>query len=290
MRSAIITTYQSSKTIAYALESIKDFVDSVCIVDGRWSKDADGISTALSPFYYQQKQIVNEKSYLKLIENIENVIPSFSTDETIRICDSYKHLFKNFHIIVNKERRVRETDARTQGLKHILSLSQKSDWIYLVDSDEIWTTDLKKEIAEIENDLSDDRPYNIQMNAKVFINLKQFYYSDYMRGFKNCSMICDFFSAANTIPYYKQLPKIRENSAGIPADCLHRTKSYFLHYSIPSPTYHFLKSLCYGAYGLQAFLKNTESNNSSPYYMEYFGSDRKIEDEESSELIELGFK
>lgn len=44
------------------------------------------------------------------------------------------------------------------------------------------------------------------------------------------------------------------------------------------------------AYSTGSNKKNTEDNNNSQYYMEYFGSDRKIEDEESLELIELGFK
>ena len=283
MRSAIITTYQSSQTIAHVLESIKDIIDSVVIVDGRWLKDKQQISTMIQP-----SKIDINPVYVKFIESIESIIPNSSTDETLNICNTYKNQFKHFHIIVNNNKRINELASRTQALRYILNMQEKSSWIYIIDSDEIWTKNLKEEIKQIEDACLDDHPYRIQMRAKSFISLTKFYYCTYMRGFKNCSMLCDWFSNSNGIPFYSKLPKVPENSL-TPKEYI-KTNSYFLHYTVPSPSSHLLKALCYGAYGLQTFLKNLEQEEYSKYYMEYFGSDRKIEVKESLELIELGFK
>lgn len=292
MRSAIITTYQSEKTISHVLESIKGTIDSVCIVDGRWKKYRDEISTTIGIEYYNNKNIINDKAYLKLIEAIEKIIPDYSTDDTLDICSTYKQYFSDFHIIRNKER-VLELDARTKALRHILNSPKKSDWIYIVDSDEIWTDNLKREILEVEAASTDDNPYRIRMKAKCFINPKQFYWSIYERGVKNCSRICDFFSACNSIPckpeFPSDIPIENRKCIAPPPHCYKQTESYFLHYTIPSLESNLLKSLCYGSYGIQSFLQNMKNTNAK-YYVEYFGADRKIENEESLELIELGFK
>ncbi len=279
MRAAIITTYQSSKTIAYTLNSIAGFIDFVCIVDGRWKKNKDQISTMIS-----SSVVDTDDSYIKLIETIENILPNYSTDNTIEICNFYKNKFEQLNIIVNKEKRVSELDARGQALKYILNLVEKPGWIYIIDSDEIWTESLKNEIRDIEQKLIDDLPYRIRINAKVFVELKKFYNSIYTRGFRNCSKLCDFFSSCNSIPYYIQDPKTRENAKSPSQEFEILTSSYFLHYSIPDINSHLLKSLCYGAYGVKSFLSNLKGDKQ--YFNEYFGSLRRIEQEESLELFD----
>lgn len=302
MRSAIITTYQSEKTIGHSLESIKDIVDSVCVVDGRWKKYPNQTSTVIMP-----DKIDEDQAYVKLVESIESVIPNFSVDNTLEICESYKNKFKHFHIIQNKER-IYELDARAQALRYILSMSEKSSWIYLIDSDEMWTDSLKKEIIDIEKQHLADFPYRIKMRAKNFVNLNRFYYSTYMRGFKNCSMLCDFFSHCNTIPFYDRLPvsteyyvdeKIPHNfwkATNKSCDIEQwlsvgdiNTKSYFLHYTIHSLSSNLLKSLCYGSFGIKSFLENVKKENNNSV-IEYYGATRQLEEQQSLELLELGFK
>jgi glycosyltransferase involved in cell wall biosynthesis len=282
MRSAIITTYQSEKTISYALNSIAGFIDNVCIVDGRWKKNKQQISTSIS-----SEKIDDDIAYIKLVETIENILPSCSTDQTISICNKYKSKFKDFNIICNEVKRVSELDARGQSLRHILNLPDKSDWIYIVDSDEIWTEQLKSEIFDIEQKLGEDLPYRIKMKAKVFVELKKFYNSIYTRGFKNCGNLCNFFSSCNSIPYYTCEQKTRENSKSPSKEFEVLTCSYFLHYSIPDINSHLMKSLCYGSYGIKSFINNiiNERNENNQYFNEYFGSSRKIEGE-SLELFD----
>jgi len=277
MRAAIITTYQSSKTISYALNSIVGFIDVVCVVDGRWKKNKEQISTMIS-----SSKIDTDDSYIKLVETIENILPNYSTDETLDLCGFYNNKFKQLNIICNKEKRVTELDARGQALKYIKNIKEKPDWIYIVDADEIWTEELKREIVEIEQKLAGDLPHRIKMKARVFIESKRFYNSVYTRGFKNCTTLCDFFSSCNSIPYYTQDPKIRENSKSPPKEFETLTSSYFLHYSIPDINSHLLKSLCYGAYGIKSFLHNLKGDKE--LFNEYFGSFRQIEKEESLEL------